>query len=247
MTRTYCLAIWAMSAVAHAATGGSPDWTGYYMLARGADLAGLTLISPDFDKTVAEHLQPWAKLRMAETNGIADDAGAACKPMGFLRAIGAPFSGNFFLLPSHDRVTIVYWPVDTAGVRRIHLNQEHPKNLKPTWNGHSIGRWEGDTLVVDTIGFNDQSWLSGGMAPHTEETHLVERMRQIQQNNNTYIELTGIVEDRQALTSAYMYRRYYKKQKLEMDNYVCNDDAALWKQWRKEALEKESKRAAEVK
>ena len=102
-------------------------------------------------------------------------------------------------------------------------------------------------LVVDTVGFNDQSWLSGNMTPHTEEAHLVERMRQIYHNNNTYIELVGKVEDRHALTSAYTYTRYYKRQKREMDEHVCADDLVMWKYWRKEALQKEYDRAREVK
>ena len=151
------------------------------------------------------------------------------------------------MLPSPDKIVLPYWELSVSRVRRIYLNREHPKDLLPTWNGDSIGHWEGDTLVVDTIGFNDKSWLSGNMAPHTEETRLIERMRQIQHNGNTYIEVVAVVEDRKALTSAYTYTRYYKKRDIEMDIHVCAEDLTLWKHWRNEALRKANERAAEVK
>jgi hypothetical protein len=235
------------AATLYAANDARPDWTGFYTLARGRDAAGLNFVNPDLGKTVVEHLQPWAKLKMDSANGIADDTGAACLPAGILRAPGTPFSGNFSFLQLRDRVILAYWEINTSRVRRIFLDRKHPNNLLPAWNGHSIGRWEGDTLVADTIGFNDRSWLSGNMAPHTEETHLSERMRQIEHNGNKYIELVGVVEDRHALTSAYTYTRYYKKQNIEMDEHVCAEEAGLWKQWRNEALQKEYKRAREVK
>jgi hypothetical protein len=53
--------------------------------------------------------------------------------------------------------------------------REHPKDLNPTWYGHSVGRWEGDTLVIDTVGFNDKFWFDFRGHPHTEQLHTVER------------------------------------------------------------------------
>ena len=246
MVRTCLLALLSLPALA-ADNGSPPDWTGYYMLARGRDAAGLNFVNPDLNKTVIEHLQPWAKLKMQATNGIADDTGAVCLPAGILRAPGTPFSGNFLMLPQRDKVIMAFWEANTSRVRRIYLNRPHPKNPLPTWNGDSVGHWEGDTLVVDTIGFNDKSWLSAEMTPHTEETHLSERMRQIQHNGSAYIELVGTVEDRHALTSAYTYTRYYKKQSQEIPEHICADDVEMWKQWRNEQLQQQYRRAREVK
>lgn len=247
MTKRCLLTICALSGIAYAESAASSNWTGFYMLARGRDLAGLNVVNPDLNKTVKEHLAPWAKLKMEETDGIADDTGAVCQPAGILRAPGTPFSGNFLFLPLRDKVIMAFWEINTSRVRRIYLNRQHPKTPVPSFNGDSVGHWEQDTLVVDTVGFNDQTWLSAEMTPHTEETHLMERMRQIEQNNNTYIELAGTVEDRHALNSAYTYTRYYKKQKNEMDEHVCADDISLWKQWRNDALKKQYDRAREVK
>lgn len=226
-----------LEAAAAAQNGPRSDWTGYYMMARGKDLAGLNVISPNLGTTVAEHLQPWAKLRRESIDGAIDDNGFICKPAGFLRAYGSPFDTNGYFVLGRDRLTIIYWPTDTVLMRRIYFNREHPRNLKPSWNGHSIGHWEGDTLVVDTIGFNDRTWLDELGAPHTEDTHLTERMRQIEHNGNTYIEVVAQIEDDRALISPYTFSRYYKKQNFEMDDYVCNDAVDFYKEWRKEAIE----------
>jgi len=65
-------------------------------------------------------------------------------------------------------------------VRHIFTDgREHPKNLELTWNGHSIGRWDGDTLVVDTIGIRDESWLDSGGHEHSTQLHVVERYRRV--------------------------------------------------------------------
>jgi hypothetical protein len=72
---------------------------------------------------------------------------------------------------------------DNPGFRQVFLDgRSHPLNWDPTWMGHSIGKWEGDVLVVDTIGFNDRSWLGGiggGPVPHTEMLRMTERYRRV--------------------------------------------------------------------
>lgn len=226
-----------------------PDWTGYYTLATGRDLAG-TGFKQDapgeqLNSLIIPHLQPWAKARMEATDGIADDTGQVCLPDGIFRY--PSMAGRFLWLQEHDRIILAFQSINTAGVRRIFLNAAHPKNLIPSWNGHSVGRWDGDTLLVDSTGFNDQSWLFGGMEPHTEEAHMVERMRLV--GNRAFLEINITVEDRHALTSAYTYNRYYKKQPdtAEMAEDVCNEDPETWKQYRDAALKKQVERSHEVK
>jgi len=225
------------------------NWTGYYTLASARDLAGTGLKqdSPGekLNDLIVPHLQPWAKARMEATDGVADDTGGVCLPDGIFRY--PSMAGRFIWLEERDRIIIAFQEVNTAGVRRIYLNASHPKDPVPSWNGHSIGRWEGDTLAVDTVGFNDKSWLFGGMEPHTEEAHLIERMRLA--GNGGFLEINITVEDRQALTSAYSYNRYYKRQPAgaEMPESVCNEDPAPWKHWRNEALKKQLDRSHIVK
>ena len=124
-----------------------------------------------------------------------------------------------------------------VGVRRIYMTDRHPKRLPATWAGHSIGRWEGDTLVVDTIGFNDKSWLMSSMMPHTQELHLVERIRAV--GDGSLLEFHSTVEDVKALTSPYSYTRYYKKTGGEYVESLCNSepgDMRMWDGFRKHAL-----------
>jgi hypothetical protein len=182
---------------------------------------------------------------MEATDGVADDTGQVCLPDGIFRY--PSMAGRFQLLQTRDRIVMVFGDINTAGVRRIYLNRPHPKNPIPSWNGDSIGRWDGDTLVVDTTGFNDKSWLFGGMEPHTEEAHLIERIRRVA--NGTLLEINITVEDQHALTTAYTYNRYYKKQPdaAEMPEDVCNEDADTWKHWRNEALQKQLDRSRIVK
>jgi len=225
------------------------DWTGYYTLATRAELAG-TGFKQDapgemLNNLIISHLQPWAKARMEATDGIADDTGQACLPDGIFRY--PSMAGRFLWLQERGRIVVVFQNINTAGVRRIYLDSRHPKTPIPSWNGHSVGRWEGDTLIVDTVGFNDKSWLFGGMQPHTEEAHMIERIRR--PGNGAFMEIAITVEDREALTSAYTYNRYYKKQPdmAEMAEDVCNEDPVTWKQFRNEALKKQLDRSRQVK
>ncbi len=246
--RNFCIGITILSLCVPlvAATNDAPEkeWTGFYTLSRDRELGpqGLKNVNMDLDKTIVAHLQPWAKAKMDATNGTADDTGAVCLPDGIFR--NPPFAGRFLWLPAKDHITMVFHEVNTAGVRRIYLNREHPRNLLPTWNGDSIGKWEGDALVVDTVGFNDKSWLMSGMEPHTEETHMIERMRTVK--DGAYFEIVTVVEDRHALTSAYTYTRYYKKQKDEITENICGDEIQIWKDWRNKALEPQYDRARQV-
>lgn len=225
------------------------DWTGYYTLANRKELdgTGLKQDAPgeQLNNLIIPHLQSWAKARMEATDGIADDTGQVCLPDGIFRY--PSMAGRFLWLEERGRIVMVFESINTAGVRRIYLDRDHPANPIPSWNGHSVGRWEGDTLTVDTVGFNDKSWLFGGMEPHTEEAHLIERIRR--PGNGAFMEITTTVEDRHALTSAYTYNRYYKKQPetAEMPEDVCNEDPETWKHYRDEALKKQLDRSRQVK
>jgi hypothetical protein len=222
------LTAWALM-LAGTAAGQSRDWTGYYTLATGREVpAPFKSINENLHDVIVAHLQPWAKLKMEATDGIADDTGQLCQLTGVFR--NPPFAGSFLWLPGPDKIVIVYGALNTAGVQRVYLDRPHPKTLLPTWNGHSIGRWEGDTLVVDTIGFNDKSWLQPTMEPHTEEARLTQRIRQVA--NGTFIEIQYTVEDWKALTSAYTYTRYYKRVGEFMRETVCNDDLDIWRDFR---------------
>jgi hypothetical protein len=87
--------------------------------------------------------------------------------------------------------------------RRIPINEklQHPDDLTPTWMGDSVGRWEGDTFVVDVVGFNDKTWISGTGTIHSEQMHVVERYTL---NNDGSLSWSATVEDPIVLTKPFV-------------------------------------------
>jgi hypothetical protein len=98
-----------------------------------------------------------------------------CKPSGGPRQWLTPYGAEFLELPELKLAYIF----DIGGphtYRTIYMDgRSHPRTLTPSFYGHSIGWWEGDTLVVDTIGFNEGFWIDRGQLPHTDQLHLLEK------------------------------------------------------------------------
>ena len=80
-----------------------------------------------------------------------------------------------YFIQTPDKVTIIA-QMDHQ-VRHVYLNVPHSEHVKPSWYGESVGHYEGDTLVVDTIGINNQTWVDNFRTPHSEKLHVVERFR----------------------------------------------------------------------
>jgi hypothetical protein len=86
--------------------------------------------------------------------------------------------GPFEILQTPGRVLMLFETGNS--LRQIWTDgRGHPADLDPTWMGHSIGHWEGDILVVDTIGLNDKTWLDTAGHPHSDALHIVERIRRV--------------------------------------------------------------------
>lgn len=223
----------AQAQLASAGPADLSDWAGYYVMARGEDLEGLrpVLSIDELRQLAIDHLKPWARLKMDSTDFVANDAGQICLPTGPFKFWFAV--GRFLFIPGPDKIVMPFLNVPPAGVRRIYMNRDHPRNLRPTWNGDSVGRWEDDTLIVDSIGFNDKSWLVK-VEPHTEELRMVERIRRV---DGGLLEFDITFMDREALTSAFNFVLYFKKADLaELDSRdgqlvnVCNEDPELWRE-----------------
>jgi hypothetical protein len=141
------------------------------------DLSGVWLDSGDPYPEQAE-LLPWAAaIRKARADNFGKDGPhARCLPSSPpLPAASTPFIGKLVQTPG----LLVLLFEDVPGFRQIFLDgRGHPSDLDPTWMGHSVGKWEGGTLVIDTIGFNDQSWI-GGNFPHTAMLRMTERYRRV--------------------------------------------------------------------
>jgi hypothetical protein len=109
------------------------------------------------------------------------------------------------------------------GFRQIFLDgRPHPKDFNPSWMGHSIGRWEGDALVVDTVGLNDKGWLTADGLPQTETTHVVERYRR---PNLGTIDVELTIEDPATFSRPFKIHRILPLATAEeLLEYVCNEN-----------------------
>ncbi len=145
-----------------------------------------------------------------------------CKPSGGPRQFLTPYGVEFVDLPELNRVFIMdlggphtYRSIDMAA-------HAHPKNLSPTYYGHSIGHWEGDTLVVDTRGFNEGFWFDRTGLPHTEKLHTVERFTRTDSKTMQY-EIT--IDDPGAYTETWSTRFLLGwDSEQELFEYICQDN-----------------------
>ena len=88
-------------------------------------------------------------------------------PWKFVQSVTAKGQGSIYVVHENG---------DAGRTREIFMDgRTHPKNALSTWWGHSIGRWEGDTLVIDTVGYNDVFWFDSRGTPHSEQLHTIER------------------------------------------------------------------------
>jgi hypothetical protein len=162
---------------------GPPEGQSGYWTRRTANL----VINPDSYEARATQsapihiddvpIQPWAK---ALTNFrhrlfLASEPYTRCKPAGGPRQIMSPYGFEIVDMPELERIYIITTS-NAMTWRIVYMDgRGHPQNLRPSYFGHSIGHWEGDALVVDTIGFNEKFWFSRDGLPTTSKLHVTER------------------------------------------------------------------------
>ncbi len=99
--------------------------------------------------------------------------------------------------------------------------REIPKDPDPTWNGYSVGHWQGDALIVDTVGFNGKTWVDNAGHPVTESLHLTERFHRIDRD---HMAIDFTFDDPKALTKPFTYKRTYNLHPdWEIAEYFCTD------------------------
>ncbi len=115
-----------------------------------------------------------------------------------------------FILQEPKKITMM-WQMDQQ-VRHIYMNAPHSANPKPSWYGESVGHYEGDTLVVDTIGMNDKTYVDNYRTPHTDKLRVVERFRLI--DNGMTLEVNVHVEDPGAFTTPWNAGESHMKNRI---------------------------------
>jgi len=159
-------------------------------------------------------LQPWARDVIRKRNEmvlagkLVVGRGASCWPTGVTSFILSPMTNPMYFIQGKQEVALI----KTSGndVRYIHLADKHSTNVKISWYGESIGHYEGDSLVIDTIGLDDRTTIDGFGTPHTTQLHVIERFHLIEDGN--ILQADVHVEDPGAFTMPWnaimRYRQY---------------------------------------
>ena len=175
-------------------------------------------------------MTPWAEAKYkanlpnlgprAVSLGESNDPIMQCFPPGVPRAYlirGEPIE----IVQIPGRVLMIY-EYDHF-IRNIYTDgRSHPADPNPSWMGDSVATWEGDTLVVDTIGFNDKTWLDNDGHPHSEELHLEER---IHRTSHDALRIDVTIDDSKAYTKPWTaHWNYELKPGWSLGEMICEDN-----------------------
>jgi hypothetical protein len=159
---------------------------------------------------------PWAEALM-KTRKSQDDPEANCLPTGVPR--GAPYPWRIAQTPT---IYFMLFEGNIHSYRQIFMNAKHPDDPDPTWYGHSVGHWDKETLIVDSVGFNDKFRFDYLGHPHTEKLHTVERYTRTDLGNMT-IEVT--IDDPGAYTKPFTTVGRARLQPGEdLLEYICQEN-----------------------
>ena len=169
-------------------------------------------------------LQDWARalVDVRHETTLQFEPHPRCKPSGGPRQFVTPYGVEIVDVPELKRVYVM----DIGGPHSYRIvfmdGREHPKDLLPSYYGHTIGRWEGDTLVMDTVGFNEKFWMNRDGLPHTDRLHLIERLSRPDFRTLKY-EVT--IDDPGAYTTKWTSGFTMRwTEGMELFEYVCQDN-----------------------
>jgi hypothetical protein len=185
------------------------------------DLSGVWYSQRTIDPGKPE-MKAWAETIFKERaeNNHKDSPQSRCQPLGVVYSAVLTHAWRIAHTPTF---MMMISEMDAPGYRQIYLDgRAHPKDLFPTWTGHSIGHWDGDTLVVDTVGFNDKFWLTPQGQPHTERMHLTERYRR---PDLGHLEIEFTIEDPDTFVKPWVIKRVADlAPKEEVEEVICTEN-----------------------
>jgi hypothetical protein len=197
---------------------GKPDLTGIWVVASGKYLANIAVdgVEVPFRPEAAALYK-----KRRETNSVGRPT-ERCLPHSVPDAalVGYPFK----IIQTPAQLVVLFEPF--IDYRQIFTDSRTlPKDPQPTWMGYSVGKWEGDTLVVDSSGFNDQTWLDDGGHPHSDALHVIERFRRI---DFGHMELGITIDDPKMYTKSWTVTVPYNLvPDTELIEYVCENEKDL--------------------
>ena len=165
--------------------------------------------------------QPWAaKLYKEHKDNLSkDDPEARCMPPGVPRMSTTPYP--FRIVQTPGLVIIVYEGGAHVWRQIFTDGRPHGKDPDPSWLGDSIGHWEGETLVVDSIGFNGRAWIDESGLPTTDALHVIERFHR---TDLGHMEIEHTVDDPKAYTKPWKFTTHPVLLKGELMEYICQEN-----------------------
>ena len=163
--------------------------------------------------------QPWAEALYADRQIHEFEPHARCKASGASRQFLTPYGVEMVEIAALDTLLIF----DIGGphtFRTVYMDgRSHPEDLEPSNYGHSIGWWDGDTLVIDTVGYNEDFWFGRRGLPHTEQLHTVEYLTRV---DSATIDYEILIDDPGAYTDTFMggFNLGWQED-TELFEYIC--------------------------
>lgn len=193
------------------------------------DLSGVWQTDIKFNANLAADLRPEdvpmlpaarAVYDQRQQNLGKDDPEGFCLPPGVPRVNGVPFPIKIIQTPS----VVVFLYETRTTFRQVFVDSDHTlaADPQPTWMGYSKGRWEGDTLVVETVGFNDKTWLDDAGHPHSEAMRVTERYRR-PDFGHLFVDIT--IDDATSYERPWSVTQEFRLvADGELLEYVCNEN-----------------------
>ncbi|MGD8324642.1 MAG: hypothetical protein PVF50_09765 [Gammaproteobacteria bacterium] len=196
-----------------------PDWSGVW-----ENVTGIHFTNPAGEPNPPPLNDEYAARYQAVRDSAArgepiNDPTANCVWPGVPRIIVSPYPSEYVI--TSDRVYILYEYM--SQIRRIFTDgRGHPDDLEPSYNGHSIGRWEGDTLIVETVGLREDTMYENTGLPHSDQLVINERIRLI---GPDMLENEVTAHDPRALTGPWTTKVHYQRQPdWQIMDYVCEEN-----------------------
>ena len=171
------------------------------------------------------NLKQWVRDVMKKDNDdilyhgkIQFTANSSCLPAGV--PVFDLLPGPHFVVQTPKQV--IFLEEQGQQIRHIYLDVPHSTNVKPSWYGESIGHYEGDTLVADTIGVSTKTVVDSYRTPHTEKLHIVERWRLIDGGNGLEVNIT--VDDPDTFVQPWQTYQRYQRSNQPLGEFICQEN-----------------------
>jgi hypothetical protein len=172
------------------------------------------------------NLKPWVREQMKKDNDevlagkIAFTARSSCMPAGVPAFMNYAGPTPLYFIQTPKEVWMIF--SGDHQVRHVYMDVPHSENPKPSWYGESVGHYEGDTLVIDTIGQNIKTFVDSYRTPHTTKLHVVEHWKLI--NDGKTLEMSFTADDPDAFYEPWSGIRRYRRVQQELQEDVCAEN-----------------------